>query len=99
EDMIRHQQEEVIVKCSSGFQGGDPVAFVIVRVFHPGEARPASPAVLEPVADHVTVIPQHDYELLNPRFLSAADHMFEDRPALKLHERFGEVGGNCPQTS
>jgi len=35
--------------------------------------------------DQVRPIAEDDYELVDPRFLSAEYHVFEDGPALKLH--------------
>src|SRR6476646_2685754 len=96
-EMIRHEQQEILVDCVSGFQSGDAVSFVVVRILHKGHRYTERPA-FKPVADQVRAISDNNHESLDARPVRALNDVLDDRFAAKIHQRLGKTAGDCPES-
>src|SRR5271155_162199 len=95
--MIRHEQQEIIVDCVSGFQSGDAVCFVVVRILDKGHGCTKRPA-FKPVADQVRAISHHNHEALDAGPVRTLNDVLDDRLAAKVNQRFGEPAGDRPDS-
>src|SRR5260370_37854381 len=76
-EMIRHEQQEIIADCISGFQSGDTISFVVVRILHKGHRYTERPA-LKPVADQVRSISHDNYEALDAVSARTLNDLLDD---------------------
>src|SRR5260370_38399689 len=94
-EMIRHEQQEIVADCISGFQSGDTISFVVVRILHKGHRYTERPA-LKPVADQVRAISHDNHEALEAGSVPTRKDVHDDWFARKSNQRIGNAAGGGP---
>src|SRR5579884_2364810 len=71
-------------------QHGDAVVFQVLRILYECHRQVAKGAVLPPLLNEMTPIPDHDDEPFNAGLVRATHHVFEKWLAMQANQRFGK---------
>src|ERR1700692_3047020 len=96
-EMIRHKQQEILVHGVSGFQSGDSISFVVVRILHKCHRYTERPA-FKPIADQIRAISHDNHEVLYAGPVRTLNDVLDDGFAAKISQRFGTAAGDLPDS-